>query len=221
MNIGIIMAMQKEKEFFAGQLKNFETQTIALREYITGKWHKHNITAVVCGMGKVNAAIGATHLIADFKTDLIINIGISGGLDASLNIGDFVLGTNITYHDVWCGEPYQHGQVQDMPLMYHSDDKLAAKLNMLKHGLLCCGDQFITSIDELQNIKQHFPQALAVDMESAAIAHVCFLHQIPFLCVRQISDTPGSEHHAEQYASFWDNAPKNSVKLLEQILSII
>ena len=67
-------------------------------------------------------------------------------------------------------------------------------------GLVCTGDRFITNRMELDTIKQRFPGGLAVDMESAAIAQTCHLYNVPFLSFRIISDTPGVEDHASQYA---------------------
>ena len=218
MKIGIMMALNKELEFFAAQINNLQQQTIAGKTFYYGKYLNHELILAVSGMGKTNAAICTTYLINTYAVDMILNIGISGGLDSSLHIGDFILGRDIVYHDVWCGEPNLHGQVQDLPLLYHSDAVLMDKIPAMRRGLLCCGDQFIALTEELQNIKQNFPQALAVDMESAAIAQTCYLHKVPFLCVRQISDTPGIKHHQEQYDTFWQNAPINSVKMLTKIL---
>jgi adenosylhomocysteine nucleosidase len=218
MKIGLMVAMQKEMNLFADIAKNLATETIGTQQFSCGQIKTHEITATVSGIGKVNAALSAAFLINHFKVDMILNIGVSGGLDSTLNIGDFVLGEDIVYHDVWSGEGYPYGQVQDMPLYYHSASDLAAKCPPYRRGLLCCGDKFITSADELNAIKAAFPKALAVDMESAAIAQTCHIQQIPFLCVRQISDTPGVEHHAEQYDYFWHHAPQNSIIEFKNIL---
>ena len=218
MKIGLMVAMQKELEFFAGKVERSSVQTVGGRSFMQGELQGHEIIATVSGMGKVNAALCAATLITAYRVDLILNIGISGGLDNSVDIGDFVLGRDIVYHDVWCGEGNEYGQIQDMPLYYHSDADLAAKLTHLKQGLLCCGDWFVSKTEELNHIKDKFPQALAVDMESAAIAQTCYLNRVPFLCVRQISDTPGGEHHQEQYENFWQNAPEHSILELEKIL---
>ena len=79
----------------------------------------------------------------------------------------------------------------------------------------------VCECEKLNEIKSHFPEGLAIDMESAAIAQTCYMYKIPFLSVRQISDTPGAENHAEQYATFWQNAPRNSVLFLQNLLSKI
>lgn len=221
MKIGLMVAMQKELDLFAKQTLNSTTQTIGNKSFLRGQIGHHEITATVSGIGKVNAALCAATLIHTYHPNLILNIGISGGLDSSLQIGDFILGQDIVYHDVWCGEGNEYGQVQDLPLYYHSDADLIARLPQFKKGLLCCGDQFITDIEKLRTIKDKFSQALAVDMESAAIAQTCYLNQMPFLCVRQISDTPGAKHHQEQYENFWQNAPKHSITTLKQILETL
>ena len=216
-NIGIIIAMEKELDLFVSEVKNKHEQLLHERRFITGEYHGHIVSIVVCGIGKVNAALCTSDLINVFHSDVVINIGISGGLDKNLNIGDFVVGKNISYHDFWCDDTI----CTDVPSVFHSDEKLCALFNDLKHGLLCCGDRFIVSKKEMLQIKQRYPEALAVDMESAAIAHTCFLYKIPLLSIRQISDTPGVEHHAEQYDNFWKNVPQNSIRLLKEVIEKI
>lgn len=221
MKIGVMIAMQKEFDIYTECLQQLSEQTIASRRFLSGKWQDHDVVVVVSGMGKVNAAVCATCLINVFQVDFIVNIGVSGGLDTSLKIGDFIVGRDIVYHDLWCGEPDAEGQADGMPLLYHSAKEFVQKLPDCRQGLLCCGDRFIVSADDLEAIKQKFPRALAVDMESAAIAHTCYMHNIPFLTVRQISDTPGAEHHQEQYDTFWKNAPKNSFSMFVNILNVL
>jgi adenosylhomocysteine nucleosidase len=73
----------------------------------------------------------------------------------------------------------------------------------------------------MQKIKNNFPTAMALDMESAAVAQTCYLYNTPLLVIKQISDVPGAENHAEQYAEFWKNAPQNSINMLHNILDIL
>lgn len=220
-HISLMFAMDAEMKCFASLLENLQQQTLHQRTFYTGTIGRKIVTAVVSGMGKVNAALCTADLINKFKADMILNIGISGGIDTSLNIGDFVVGTDIVYHDVWCGNPNVYGQVQNMPAIYHSVPQLTAKLTQYRQGLLCCGDFFVEKSEDMQKIKTNFPEALAVDMESAAIAQTCFLYDIPLLVVRQISDVPGAKNHAEQYATFWQNAPAHSMHILQEILEIL
>lgn len=219
--IGILMAMQKERELFSAFLQNMIPVTLRQNTFYRGEYGSHQLTIVVSGMGKVNAALATATLIEKFDCEIIINIGISGGLDSSLNIGDIVVGQDIVYHDVWCGEPNAYGQIQGLPLIFHSAPELVALVKSYPKVLLCCGDKFISQNAELMNIKSIFPSAMAVDMESGAIAHTCYLYNTKLLVIRQISDTPGVEHHIEQYNNFWLNAPQNSITLVRQILELI
>lgn len=218
--IGLIVAMQKELEFYANFLNNFEIKEINHYKFYCGNIYDKELIVVTAGIGKVNSALCTSCLINNFQPDIIINIGISGGLDENLNIGDFVIGKEIVYHDVWCGEPNQYGQIQDCPAVYHSDE-IISLLTDYKKGLICCGDKFISGDHEVKIIKEKFPTALAVDMESAAIAHTCYLYNKPYISIRQISDVPGDKYQQEQYANFWNNAPKKSVETIKNILNKI
>jgi adenosylhomocysteine nucleosidase len=86
-------------------------------------------------------------------------------------------------------------------------------------GLICTGDQFITSRDELDKIKSNFPAGLAVDMESAAIAQTCHIYGVPFVSFRIISDTPGVDKHIEQYENFWGEMADRSFAVTRSFLS--
>ena len=187
-------------------------------QFTTGKIGKHNIVLMQCGIGKVNAAVGTTLLIRHFAPDCIISTGCAGGIDECLNVMDVVVSRELVYHDVDCGVTLgcELGQVQGLPLRFQGDTRLveaATKLETNTHihaGLICTGDQFITSRKALDKIKQNFPDGLAVDMESAAIAQVCYLQGVPFVSFRVISDTPGADEHQKQYEGFWTDMADRS-----------
>ena len=203
MKISIIAAMDKEVELL---------QSLA----------SENIQIFKSGIGKVASAVKTAEIITSCHPDLIINTGVAGGLDKNLNIGDVVCGLKVCYHDVWCGEPNACGQVQGFPLYYTACENILPLLgNKIKKGLIISGDQFITSPAELTSLKNKFPDALAVDMESASIAQTAFMLNTPFISLRLISDTPGVEHHQEQYDAFWHSAAEVSFNTLKSLLSNI
>lgn len=178
-----------------------------------------------CGIGKVNAALGTQRLINEYHPHCIINTGVAGGIDCSLRIMDIVAATECVYHDVWCGEPNAKGQVQGLPERFAADARLcrtALSCEGVKGGLLCTGDQFITSEEALRCIKRDFPEGLAVDMESAAIAQTCHLNQVPFLALRIISDIPSeakdSTEHRVQYDNFWSTLADTSFLNIKSLL---
>ena len=89
----------------------------------------------------------------------------------------------------------------------------------MRSGLICSGDRFVSNREELEEIKGNFPEGLAVDMESGAIAQVCHMYGVPFLSCRIISDTPGVvEDNFLQYLDFWTVAPEKSIHVLRQII---
>jgi adenosylhomocysteine nucleosidase len=129
---------------------------------------------------------------------------------------DVVVSKQTCYHDVLCGDDVDPGQVQGLPRFFESDGDMvetAASLSSdvrIVPGLICTGDQFITNRDQLNIIKATYPDGLAVDMESAAIAQVCHLYDVPFVSFRIISDTPGAEEHFEEYLNFWQTMADKS-----------
>ena len=86
-------------------------------------------------------------------------------------------------------------------------------------GLICSGDKFITNRAEMETIKTQFPKGLAVDMESGAIAQVCYLYGIPFISFRIISDTPFADGHWAQYKGFWDTLADRSFGVIRTFLN--
>ena len=209
MRIGIIVAMDKELKQLQEVFKNSD------------------VLVQKCGIGKVNAALGAQKMINEFHPDCIISTGVAGGIDAELDVMDVVIGKEVCYHDVYCGDNCDPGQVQGLPKFFNGDESLVAVATSLKAdvhiipGLICTGDQFVTNRDELDAIKAKYSQGLAVDMESAAIAQVCHLWGIPFLSFRIISDTPGVKGHFNQYLNFWDTMADKSFAVTKEFLSSI
>lgn len=223
MKIGIIVAMKKELALLTPLLDNHELKTIDGQTFSLGMMGKHDVVAMQCGIGKVNAAIGALTLINHFQPELIINTGVAGGANANVNVMDLVVGVQVTYHDVWCGPESTWGAVQGLPLYYEGDQRLIKMLPQrpdIKQGLIASGDQFIDRIEKINEIQSKFPQVLAVDMESGAIAQTCELRHTPFLSMRVISDSPGASHNnTQQYNNFWEEAPEHTFALLHQLIT--
>lgn len=222
MNIAIIVAMSKELVLLTPLLENKKVSHINGYEFITGSIGKHDIIAMECGIGKVNAAMGTYALLSHFSPDLVLSTGVAGGADTSVNVMDVVVADRIAYHDVWCGPETIPGQAAGMPEFFKSSKTLSSLLpesDSVKHGLLCSGDMFIDSIEQVREIKRKFPDALAVDMESAAIAHVCCKKGVEYFCMRIISDSPGAGHNnAIQYDNFWAAAPEHTFALVKKLL---
>ena len=227
MTIGIMTAMSVEYRQVAAMLQNTETVQSGPQEFLIGTVGENRVVLLQSGIGKTNAAAGVTNLIMTFRPDCIISTGVAGGIDTRLDVMDVVVGKEICYHDVYCGEDCDPGQVQGLPKFFKGDEGLLAVATSLETdvhivpGLICTGDQFITSRDEMDAIKEKYPQGLAVDMESAAIAQVCHLWKVPTLSFRIISDTPGIKAHFNQYLNFWETMADKSFAVTKEFLSNI
>lgn len=184
---------------------------------------KPGISLSLCGIGKVNAAVGATSIIERFHPDAIISSGVAGALDPELRPMDVIVAQRVAYHDVWCGGDNEWGQVQGFPKYFEADKELYSKamsLNIeglrIKGGLQISGDRFIDAGDVPGLIKL-YPDALAVDMESGALSQTCHRYGIPFISFRIISDSADES----SYSDFWSQAPENSFKVLESFLDTL
>ncbi len=218
--------MGKELKLLLPLIENLSTITINDIAFHTGNINNHKITAMQCGIGKVNAAIGALTMIENFHPDLVINTGVAGGAGSAAGILDVVVADQIAYHDVWCGPGTEWGDAAGCPRYFTSVPEISALpcLNndpRIKHGLICSGDIFVSKAEEVERIKGLFPQVLAVDMESASIAQVCYLKNVMFFCARVISDTPGGDDNIAQYENFWEDAPKHTFETLKKVIENI
>ncbi len=210
MKIGIIVAMDKELE----QLR-----------HVFGQESSH-IIVNKCGIGKVNAALGAQKMINEFHPDCIISSGCAGGNGDDVNVMDVVVSSELCYHDVYCGTAIDDktifGQVQGLPARFQADPVLLEKASQLSShigtpaihpGLIVTGDWFVDSKDKAMEIVRHFPEAKAIDMESAAIAQTCYLHNVPFISFRVVSDIPLRDTDASMYHDFWNTIAENSFQV--------
>lgn len=217
--IAVITAMQSEFDAVKS-IYNFSGDS----QFAKANVYDKEIILMKAGMGKVNGALAA-YKACQMGVDLVINTGLAGGIDKSLEQGDVILADKVCYHDVYCGEGNAIGQVQDLPLDFISPQAIVQKILQaaphFKCGLTVTGDQFLTDANRLQEIKKQFPKALAVDMESAAMAQTCYLNNVQFLSLRIISDVVGKAGQVEQYNSFWENMPHQAAEMIDIALRAI
>lgn len=227
MKIGIIVAMEKEFKQLTTLLDDSETERHNGRDFILGTIVNNEIIMQQCGIGKVNSAIGAVEMIDHYQPDLIISTGVAGGADVSLNVTEVVVATACTYHDVYCGSECEYGQILGMPTTYKAPKELIDKALSINcgtpvhAGLIVSGDWFVDSREKMQSILDHFPKAMAVDMESCSIAQTCYLRKTPFISFRIISDVPLKDNHASQYFDFWNRMAEGSFNVTKSFLEKI
>ena len=228
MRIAIIVAMDKEFIRIKELLEQVEETAIGGRSYTSGRLGNNELVLHQCGIGKVNAAIGVTELIRLFNPDLVVSTGCAGGASDMLEVTDVVVSSQLAYHDVYCGcalGETVYGQVQGMPARYTTPREIVEKAlacgERIHEGLLVTADWFVDDREKMRSIIRLFPEAMAVDMESAAIAQTCYVFGIPFVSFRVISDIPLKDTKASQYHDFWAHVADTSFattrRFLEQL----
>lgn len=118
MTIGIISAMDSEHRRLVERLQDKNTSGDGSFRYVEGTLGGNHVILTQCGIGKVSAAVGASELIRRFSPDCIVSTGVAGGIDACLKVTDVVASQRLVYHDVWCGDGNEYGQVQGFPASY-------------------------------------------------------------------------------------------------------
>ena len=225
MKIGIIIAMDKEFRRISELLDGLKVEIDGGRKFVTGRLGDNELVLHQCGIGKVNAAIGASEMIRRYNPDLMVSTGCAGGGRTDMEVMDIVASTELAYHDVYCGEAMGktvYGQVQGMPARYTSPSELVEKAKAVSPrvhaGLIVTGDWFVDSKEKMREIVGHFPEAAAVDMESAAIAQTCHIYGIPFISFRVISDIPLKDTNAAMYHDFWNTVADHSFETTKEFL---
>lgn len=225
---GIIAAMKEEMEEIKKIMTDIKEEEIYELNFIKGNIHSSEIILVESGIGKVNAARVTQVLIDNFNIDTIINVGSGATANEELEIGDIVIGKTLVQHDfdiTAFGHP--KGYISNIGVNIESDKNLINKfenvINKLqennykvKIGTVASGDIFCTDIKMKNEIKNRF-NADVIEMESAAIAQVCYLDKVPFIVIRSISDKPNGKNQIT-FDEFLRFASKRCAIILEEFI---
>ena len=172
MKIGIIVAMDKEFAQLKTLLTESQVERKNYKDFVIGKIGNNEVVMQQCGIGKVNSTIGAVEMIDNYHPDLVISSGVAGGADINLNVTEVVVATNCVYHDAYCGEECEFGQILGMPASFKTPKEYVEKalaINNLpgnRHpkihaGQIVSGEWFVDSKEKMRSILEHFPQAMA------------------------------------------------------------
>ena len=229
MKVGIIAAMEEELDLLIKNLSDYKEIHFGQFKYYTGKINEVEVALLLCGIGKVNAAVGATLLIDKLLPDYLINTGVAGGFPEKLKVGDIVVSTEVRHHDADATVfDYEIGQIPRMPAAFKSDKtlvKFAEEVSLeeknvsVYSGPILSGDSFVHHPKQIDKIIERFPNIMAVEMEGAAIAQTSYLFNIPFVLIRSISDKVHEVGSSDIYKEFMQTAAENSVKIVLQLLN--
>ncbi|QCI24298.1 5'-methylthioadenosine/adenosylhomocysteine nucleosidase [Buchnera aphidicola (Muscaphis stroyani)] len=232
MKIGIIAAIEDEIKTLKNILYPYQKKKISSFKIYKGKFKEINIILIKSGIGKVCASMSTMLLINLYKPDLIINNGSSGSLHQSLHVGDIIFPKKICYYDVnLTNFGYDLGQVPCFPKnfvinsnIYNIFKKIFYKFKFnFFNGLLISGDSFVRDCSYVKKLKKLFPSAIAVEMESAAIAQVCYKFNVPFIAIKSISDFSDNSatKNFKKNISIASNKSSKAVKIvLENVINL-
>lgn len=207
MRVGIICAGDREVAPFLPIICECKTTEKAMLKFYEGTISNVEVVVLFSGVCKVNAAIATQILIDTFHVNTIINAGTAGGMNEKLEIFDTVISTEVAYHDVspniltefhpWLETVFFKADQGLLSVAKMAVDKLEQKYKVF-WGRMVTGEAFIAD-EGRKKINEQF-EPLTVDMETASIAHVCYVNNIPFISVRSITDTAshsGTGHFEE------------------------
>ena len=224
--IGIICALDVEARRLKSEITEAKVQKLGRLEFLSGKLRGKDVVIGMAGVGKVNAAMCAEAMILSYAPGLVINSGVAGSLSPRLSIGDIAVGTGVVQHD------FDTTAVGDPPA-YFSDldgdtfpcDPEAARAILAAaeaEGIravcakIASGDQFVSDGETKARLVRTFG-AEACEMESGAIAHVCYNNGVKCAIIRAISDSTDGEHQVEFY-QFLPVAADHSARIVLRFL---
>ena len=244
--IGIMSAMHEELAAVLQAMPDEQPVRVAGRDFWVGHWQGHDVVAVLSRIGKVAAATTATVLLERFKVSAVVFTGAAGGLAANAQVGDVVVATSFVQHDMDASPLFPKHEVPLYGRARFDTDPtlsqalVAAATQVLSdpaqhlgaqaiadfhlhapcvhQGLIVSGDRFVSTTTECQALQQCLPDALAVEMEGAAVAQVCLDYGVPFAAVRTISDRADDDAHIDFNRFICDVASRYSLAVLSRWL---
>lgn len=225
--IAVVGAMEQEIELLRESMANVKHVSFGKFSAYEGELAGKRMVLVLSGIGKVNAAVSTSWVIHQFAPDCVINTGSAGGLGKGLKVGDVVIGETVAHHDVdVTAFGYVWGQIPQLPAVFASDKNLIRQAEKavqvfegasVTQGLIVSGDRFVHSNEGVAEIRSHFPDVKAVEMEAAAIAQACHQLEVPFVIIRAVSDS-ADEKADISFEEFLKTAAVSSAKMVTEIV---
>lgn len=225
MTLAIMSALLDEQRGLLAQLSNPQRVQRAGRTFWFGQWAGHEVVLALTKVGKVAAATTTTALIEAFGVERVVFTGVAGGIGDGVNVGDVVVADAFIQHDMDSGPLFPRYEIPlygratlncDVTLSAilfeatnlgmtgvgdHFHREILLQSPNVHRGLIASGDQFVCDPTDVECMRADLQSAghqpLAVEMEGAAVAQVCFDYGIPFAAVRTISDRADAQAHVD------------------------
>ena len=205
--IGVVIAMQSEADILLSQMKINRSLHISGKNVHVGMAYGKETAVCVCGVGKVNAALGAQLLVSKFDVKKLLNFGVAGGLNNGTELCNvYQIGAAVQFDfDLVQLNGTKIGTLDEYKENYLSLNKLNAPYPVKNLGT---ADRFNDSVADYKLLTEEL-QADIRDMEGGAIVQAAYAAQLPVYSVKAISDVAGSGSTTEQFLINKDKALKN------------
>lgn len=205
--IGVIGALDEKIALIYEYIEKYEITEKALFRFYTGKIGDKEVTAVKCGVGKVNAALCTQILVDIFNCEKIIFGSVAGSLLPGLKQGDVVVSSHAVQFDVdLTAFGRRRGEIADHDRLIEADPTMVtavlevfddmfedeSKTPGLMVGTIVSGDKFVSDPKTIKWLQREF-SAACTEMEVGALAYTCKVNNIPYVIIRVISDSGGNE----------------------------
>lgn len=224
MKWGIIGAMPSEVALLREEMQERNEVQVGRFTFWEGVLYGQEVALAQCGIGKVNAAIVTQLLLDRFGAEQVVNTGIAGAMHEQLKVLDVVVSRELVYHD------YEMRFLRDyVPFLEKIEaspalvEQAVEAFEAIDHGSSCCfagriatGDQFVESRQVKESIVERF-HPMCVEMEGAAIGHVCAAAQVPFVVIRTMSDS-ADDSAGMSFDEFEEIAARRSADIVRQML---
>ncbi|OUL99418.1 5'-methylthioadenosine/adenosylhomocysteine nucleosidase [Variovorax sp. JS1663] len=245
--VAIVAAMQEELGALLAAMPDERRVRVAGREFWVGHLQGQSVVAVLSRIGKVAAATTATVLLERFGVRAIVFTGVAGGLAPQVRVGDVVVASRLLQHDLDASPIFPRYEVpltgharfatdtaisdalatvaerllRDPVALLGQKvvDDFGLQAPRLHRGLVVSGDRFIARAADSEALRHDLPDALACEMEGAAVAQVCHDFRVPFAAMRTISDRADDQPHTDFLRFVATVASRYSLALIEAWLA--
>lgn len=216
--IGIICAMEKETEAMFSHMENKQDKKLFHMNIHEGIISGKEVVIANSGVGKVNAAISTTLLLSHYDIDILINVGVAGGLLESQNPLDVIIAHRVIQHD-FDTSPIDGDD--GLGMVIDCDEQLAKKFKKYVDsttvaswiGDVASGDSFVTLNNHFERIRAYFPSCVCAEMEAGAIAQTAKSFAVPCLIIRTLSDVAPKEGSAMDFMTFVHKASATAAEI--------
>ncbi|MDB5746344.1 MAG: hypothetical protein JWP72_1192 [Massilia sp.] len=230
MRLGIISALFEEQQGLVEAMQGPYKLIHGRREYWVGNLWEIDAVCVLSRIGKVAAAMTATTLVEKFGVTHILFTGVAGAGDKTVQVGDIVVAESLVQHDMDASPLFPRFEVPLTGLTHFpADHQIGTRLvdaaqafldrdfeeaidtrekavfglirPRIHRGLVASGDQFVNDREHINRLNDALPGLVAVEMEGAAVAQVCYELGVPCGVIRTISDN-ANENAATDFMRF-------------------